>query len=275
MNQATREPAPVRYTAAAIKVLHFDAPPQTLCFRTHWHDRMEILYIRSGELEVRYGTSVFTASAGAMVIIPPKMSHTGYTRHGTVSYDVLMFDIRSFYNDTEICKSLLPALYDGRAKIKPLTFDTETARCFTEICGGEDEGSLQTTARIYRLLFLLFENNLLRLQQTEEQPVIKAITTYLEQHFNEEIDVPLLSRRFGYSAAHLCRKFKSVTGLSPMMYLHVFRLETAREKLKYTPASIGEIAAECGFPDANYFTRCFKKHFGVPPTAYRKTTTNR
>ena len=28
------------------------------------------------------------------------------------------------------------------------------------------------------------------------------------------------------------------------------------------------VAMACGFPDPNYFTRCFKKHFGVPPTRY-------
>lgn len=54
-----------------------------------------------------------------------------------------------------------------------------------------------------------------------------------------------------------------------MMYLKLYRLEVARKRIKSQETSIGNIAAECGFSDANYFTRCFKAHFGIAPSRYR------
>ena len=79
-----------------------------------------------------------------------------------------------------------------------------------------------------------------------------------------------LCKEFGYPAAHLVyRKFKKATGLTPMMYLKIYRLELARRKIKNQEISIGNIAAECGFSDANYFIKCFKAHFGVAPSHYK------
>ena len=93
---------------------------------------------------------------------------------------------------------------------------------------------------------------------------------YIEENAAQEISIDMLCRKFGYTAAHLCRKFKNATGLSPMTYLKIYRLELAQKKLENRTTGISDIATECGFSDANYFTRCFKKHFGVPPIQYIK-----
>ncbi|MBQ8233294.1 MAG: helix-turn-helix transcriptional regulator [Lachnospiraceae bacterium] len=63
-------------------------------------------------------------------------------------------------------------------------------------------------------------------------------------------------------------KFKETTGLTPMNYLKIYRVEEAYKLIKEGKRDIGNIAALCGFPDANYFTRCFKAHFGVPPSYF-------
>ncbi len=272
MSNTIKELAKVHYTATAIKVLHFNYQAQSSCFRIHWHDRMELLYIRQGEMILDYGTTTLTAHAGSLVIIPPKMSHKGYTKTQEVDYDVLMFDVRSFYNNTEICKNLLPTLYDGRAKLKPITLDMFTIQCFQEICNCHHKESLEITHKIYLLLFLLLENNLLQLQERQKSTTVQEIVNYLEQNFNQDMNSALLSNQFGYSITHLYRMFKEAIGLSPIQYLNIYRLERAFERIKHTALSIGEIAVECGFSDANYFARSFKKHFGFPPTYYRKNT---
>jgi len=56
-----------------------------------------------------------------------------------------------------------------------------------------------------------------------------------------------------------------------MTYLKIFRLEKAKEIIKNSDLSISQVAAECGCSDANYFTRCFRAHFGAPPSRYRKS----
>jgi transcriptional regulator GlxA family with amidase domain len=51
----------------------------------------------------------------------------------------------------------------------------------------------------------------------------------------------------------------------------MYRLLIAREKLAAEPRKIAAIAAECGFYNANYFTRCFRNTFGKTPLQYRKS----
>ena len=41
--------------------------------------------------------------------------------------------------------------------------------------------------------------------------------------------------------------------------------------LKKGNININEVAIQCGYEDPNYFTRCFKSHFGIPPSQIRKT----
>lgn len=266
MINSTKETTIVSYTEAAISTTHIEKGENELCFRAHWHDRIEFLRINEGELYLECGTANIVAKAGDLVIIPPKISHKGYTKSKNVNYNVLMFEVRSFYNDTEICKKLLPDLFDGTAKFRLITNNYHTIKAFDEIYSLKDKNSIKTTANIYLLLHLLFENELLYFEKLKPNNYFAEIILYIEENYEKDITVAFLSQKFGYSAAHFSRKFKGFTGLSPIAYLNIFRLEKAYQMIKDSSLTISEISAKCGFTDANYFTRCFKKHFGTVPT---------
>ena len=74
-----------------------------------------------------------------------------------VEYDVLMFDLRFFYNETTVCEAYLPAVYDGKAVFKLVTDDAQTVDCFHAIFQGGAQGSLKTIANVYMLLDLLYQ----------------------------------------------------------------------------------------------------------------------
>ncbi len=274
MKGSLLERTPVNYTQSATKVLHFHITPHKNCFRLHWHDRMELLYISQGKIHLDHGVDHLIASEGELVIIPPKVLHKGYTLNDSVEYTVLMFDVRYFYNETELCKSLLPAILDGRAVFHPITKHKETIQCVKKLCINKTNETLETIGEIYQLLFLLYKNALFELRKEPANADSKKIINFIEDNASNDLNIEILSKRFGYTPAHLCRKFKKSTGLSPMNYLKIYRLETAHNMLKNDTSSIGDIAAECGFSDANYFTRCFKKHFGISPMQYRHSLKN-
>lgn len=255
---------------SAVRVLHYRTSSHKTCFPLHWHDRMELIYIKKGRMYFTHGTESVEVGNGELVIVAPKVLHAGYTREETTEYDVLMFDIRLFYNETKLCKSLLPAIFEGKAVFHPVTSHGEIIACVKSLCGDVNHESLDTTANIYRLLSLLYQNALLGFRAQPINADIRKIMDYLEENATQELNIPQLCEEFGYTPAYLCRKFKRVTGLPPMNYLKIYRLELAQEKLRNSTASISSIAADCGFLDANYFTRCFKKHFGVSPIAYRR-----
>lgn len=266
-----QELTPITYSSAGIKILPYSVEPNQECFRIHWHDRMEFLRLHRGKMHAIYGANSIDVSPNEIVLFPPKMPHHAFSGNEQLEYDVLMFDIRSFYNDSELCKKYLPAIYNGRAKFNPLITNPDTIACFDAIISHPNQDSLEVMSLIYRFLYLLFEHNLLELQsEYAKNDIVHEIVEYLEDNFREDLTTATLCEHFGYTAAHFCRKFKEATGLTPMNYLKIRRMEEAYKLLKKGEHNINEIAIQCGYTDSNYFTRCFKSHFGVPPTQLRK-----
>lgn len=67
----------------------------------------------------------------------------------------------------------------------------------------------------------------------------------------------------------LARVIREQTGLSPRMYLLKVRLAEAEYRLSFTLESVKEIALHCGFNDANYFAKVFRKTYGKNPSEFR------
>ena len=266
-----QELKPMVYSSAGIKRLHFKKGPDCNCIRIHWHEHMELLRVHEGEMWVNDGINTQKLSAGELYIIPPKAPHKGYTLNCGVDYDVLVFDVRFFYNNSELCNTYLPAIFDGRAKFKTVSSDKETIQCFDKIYENWDSNSLSLMADIYTLIHLLFQNNLVEMQnELSRDNTILEIIKYIEENYAQDITTASLSEHFGYTATHFGRKFKQATGLKPMHYLRIYRMEQAYKLLKKGERNISLIASQCGFSDANYFTRCFKAHFGFTPSQTKK-----
>ena len=96
MESITKELTEVRYSAAAVKTLNFHIKPHSSCFTVHWHDRLEIVRVKSGSMTVVFGGSSVCLKQGEMSVFLPRTAHKGYTTDSFVEYDVIMFDIRSF-----------------------------------------------------------------------------------------------------------------------------------------------------------------------------------
>ena len=72
------------------------------------------------------------------------------------------------------------------------------------------------------------------------------------------------------SREHLSRIFKKETGFGFSEYLNVYRLKKADAILAENPQSkVSEVALGCGFSDSNYFSKQYKKMFGIAPTKTR------
>ncbi len=268
MNFSSKEITPIDYSAAAIKTLYIQKKPHSLCFNIHWHERLEIIRIKTGQLKVEVYGNTFWVKEGEMMLFPPKMSHKGYTEDEKVGYDVLMFDLRMFYNETDVCKRFLPLLFDGGAKFQDIISDIETISCVDEICGNGNPDSLEIISLVYKLIHLLFKKHFCKINP-EPKTKIKKIIDYIEENYASDISASALSQKFNYSTEHFCRIFKESTGITPTTYIRIYRLEQSLKLLKENKYSISEIASKCGFYDANYFTRCFKAQYGFPPKYYK------
>ncbi|TKG93386.1 hybrid sensor histidine kinase/response regulator [Puteibacter caeruleilacunae] len=105
-----------------------------------------------------------------------------------------------------------------------------------------------------------------KLDQKLIDQVMKIITNHLD---NPELGVELLAAEINLSRSQLTRKMKELSGVSPGQFIQNYRLRNAGKLLKTTELNITEVAYKCGFSDPKYFSRNFKKLFGVSPSDYR------
>ena len=79
-----------------------------------------------------------------------------------------------------------------------------------------------------------------------------------------------LAKMYEMSEGHFIRSFKQYTGQSPNSFRITNKLEIASDMLTSTKMSVSDIAAAVGFADPLYFSRIFKKNFGLSPCEHRK-----
>ena len=72
------------------------------------------------------------------------------------------------------------------------------------------------------------------------------------------------------SRSQLVRAFDATVGVSPMAFLRQMRTREMARLLNSTDLSVAEVARSVGWKDAKYASRCFRSHFGVSPTEFRR-----
>lgn len=104
----------------------------------------------------------------------------------------------------------------------------------------------------------------------EPQRIFQIKWLVRDQLYNPELNVTFLAGRLGCSADYLSHVFHKETGETLIHYIHRQRMRGALEVISNPALTVSEIAWACGFADAGYFTRVFRKHTGMTPLAYRK-----
>lgn len=102
-------------------------------------------------------------------------------------------------------------------------------------------------------------------------PQIQSCCDYIETHLEEEITLPHLAKRIGYSEYYLSRKFKKEIGQSISEYIRQARINRAKLLLETTQMSIQNISNRLCFGTRSFFADTFHKLVGMPPAEYRRT----
>ncbi len=90
-------------------------------------------------------------------------------------------------------------------------------------------------------------------------------------HSGENPAIGPLAALCSMSQATFRRRFAAAVGMSAKEYTDVCRMRHACSLLHSTDAKVIDVAAQCGFENISGFNRCFLKHVGVTPSAYKKS----
>src|SRR5438105_5193378 len=106
-----------------------------------------------------------------------------------------------------------------------------------------------------------------------EDTRIRRAIALLRARPNKELNMDELAMQVGLSRSRFYDLFQLCTGFSPRAYLDMLCVETAISRLSSGRGKIAEVAAELGFSAPSNFTRFFLNQVGVPPSEYRRATT--
>lgn len=108
-----------------------------------------------------------------------------------------------------------------------------------------------------------------RPEQRSARDRVAASVETLRRDWSRPHRLEALASAAGMSITHFSVLFRQHTGFAPIDFLIRLRVKNACRLLDTTDLSVSEIAAEVGYQDPYYFTRCFRRVMGHSPRKYR------
>ena len=244
----------------------------------HFHNSYEIYYLLDNELVYHVENEFFHMKPGMLVIIPPNVVHTtNYLNPKSTERKRLLVNLPISYiemflqDDPDLLTRLTLAPY---ALDKP--HQKEVLGLLNKILyeyQKDDGNPVLIKSFLGQLLVLLGElskENTNECDDSASGKLIQDITTYINEHYMEPINLKLLSEKFYLNSSYMSRIFKQKTNVTFSEYLRNVRIKHACNLLTTTSLSLGEIAEKTGFNSTSDLCRVFKSVKEVSPLYYRK-----
>ena len=277
----------------------------------HWHDSMELVYVKKGSGIVQVGVNAYPAEQGDIYIFAPGTLHALHQRgQAVMEYENIIFDMQmlipkegdtmsfNFFHRLQNFPENFPVLIDRVPK----------AHRAVQICLDRID-DLRTTypagyylgikGWLYQLFFIL-ESEILApdkmreittcdLPQQKNSAVssrkngyfkentkekLCLITDYIANYYPQKISIEQIAAVCGFSSSHFMKFFKLYMGKPFIAYLNEYRLIRAAHLLCASDDDILAISLECGFENVSYFNRLFLREYHMTPSKFRQARRN-
>lgn len=262
---------------------HIQNGGQSFQIPVHWHDELEIIYVKSGFLTVNISGENYIGKPGDAFVVSPGNLHFMGSQTGTVDYFTFLFPLKyiAFRADDMLDDKLIEPLNSGHLMISPEIKDTVKEQCeqLARVYAAEiDESESKITGQIRKKIILLqFIHELWKKgfivenDTTGRNTVEKEMVSYIQQNYTGKILLREFGEQFHLSEKYISRYFKEHFHITLSQYVTYLRLEHAKQMLQETDISVTEVAMQSGYQNISYFIRSFKKTYGVSPLKYRKS----
>ena len=236
----------------------FSSEDETSYFPFHFHEYYCVSLITRGTELLENTEQQFYATAGTISVTQANEVHRNksFTENG--------YSYKTIYVNPEVLK------FNNNNRpvsgLKRVINDTELFRKLTTLFSGGAPDPLCCMASFEKLV------------RYAETPVemsrrvrsFSMINEIIEDYPNRPINSHWLARQFCMSEFHFIRTFKNSYGVTPQVYIMLYRLGLAKRMIT-EKIPLNQIATRLGFTDCSHFTRNFKKYFGVAPSFYLVT----
>ena len=236
----------------------------------HSHDFCEILYVAGGAGEAILEGKKFRLAPGDLVVVNPGTLHEERS-DAKAPLRLIFLAIRDF------AVPGLPAGCLSQEKYRVLScgeyrykMDIYLRELLQETSSQIEFYQEISQGLVSALLVLVMR--LIRINPEDEAALsqeCQKIKEYLDQNFTSPITLDSLSETVYISKHDLSHLFKEQTGISPIKYLTLKRMEKACELLSETELPVSEVSKAVGYENPLYFSQVFKRIYGISPVKYR------
>ena len=243
----------------------------------------ELIYIADGELVLNYNGTDHKCTAGQFILLRPAVPHSFGDMHVDVSQPHIHFDITHADDSEQVPVSFKDAdafTDEERSRIREDIFadypknpfvyfsDKEKALAlFYEIISEQGISELMRKAKLTELIDMMIARNFPDVfkQGNKAYSIEKQVKDYIDAGQGMDYCLEDFARQFNYSKYYLERRFKESYGEGLIAYRNRIRMKAAKKLLK--DETVSAVSEKLGFSSIYAFSRAFKNHYGVSPTA--------
>lgn len=235
---------------------------KTEIWKPHFHKSLELVYVIKGILKCYSSGNEYLLKQGDFGLCFPYDIHA-YVPQKNTHYWVCVFS-EDYVHD--FAKTLRDKTGDFKFNCRPsvIQFITES------LINNAEPTCLCIKSSLYAICDEYCKAVTLTDKSQNISKNIALITDYMEKNHTKDIKLSDIAKLLGYDYHYVSRYFHSVFNMSFSEFLILYRLETAINLMEKTDKKILEIALESGFQSVRSFNDCFKAHFKMSPTEYKK-----
>lgn len=267
---------------SSFRLLHQRIPAEAYSWQYHYHPECELVCVLAGNGTRQVGNHAGNYENGDLVLMGPDLPHSGFglNTHGMIEQVVVQFKKEVF------APSLL-----ARPEMKHIDQLLDRSRYGISFGEATKEKAMKRMVKLFRLspferfielvgimqlLASSAEYTLLNSQVTLPTNIRKVhvrlqnIFNYVEQNFQEEINIKKVAAIAHLTVPAFCNYFKKIMNITFTDFINQYRIEQACILLQQEK-SIGEVCFECGFNNVPYFNKVFKNIVRKTPSEFKKT----
>lgn len=274
----------------SFSIYHSIVPCCLTSFPLHWHDEVEITYIKKGCANFYICNKLYSAGEGDILIANTKYPHSMQQHNDESSdYFTILINTKLLKNDmkSEVIHDEIIDKFrriEDASEIFPtfIKADSELSKKLSPYLDNiiEHRKECYSDYQLFVLgnILIIFNYLLEKTKRTEKSidefkydfSKIKPAVHAVHNQYEQKLSIEQVASMCYLSKSHFMKLFKNITGKGFNEFLIEHRLHMASLMLKNTNDKLIDIAINCGFENQSYFTRSFTRHFNLTPSQYRK-----
>lgn len=261
------------------KLFLFEGSSGNYIREKQWHTSVEIFTVFEGQLFFYLNEKEHLLCPGEFLIINSNEVHSirAPKKNQTVVLQIPLKLFEDYFTAQRFIRFHQPENASGEYVRQQDAYFAELIQEIYQIYTAKELGyEFRVRSIFFEIMYLLIKDYREteaaegEIRHSRKLDTLSKITTYMREHYTEDLKLSQVASIFGYSAEYLSRLFVKHANVNFKTYLQDIRMGYAYRELLNTDYTIGQIAQRNGFCSSRAFAKEYQKRYGILPSEQRQ-----